>query len=82
MHETANRKVEKARERFEMLQARLNAVKTAYLNRSPMDEREVTYEHVKQIAQEVIEANYELQRLLYGKVRLKLSTTKLIRRGR
>ena len=56
-----------------MLQSRMNAAKIAYLNRAPLDGREVTADDLQQIAKDVIEANYELQRRRYGKVRLKLS---------
>lgn len=82
MHETDERQIEEARVRFEMLQSRMNAAKIAYLNRMPLNGREVTADDLQQIAKEVIEANYELQRRRYGKVRLKLSPAKLLRRGR
>jgi hypothetical protein len=82
MHEADERQVEEARVRFEMLQSRMNAAKIAYLNRAPLDGREVTADDLQQIAKDVIEANYELQRRRYGKVRLKLSPAKLLRRGR
>jgi hypothetical protein len=60
----------------------MNAVKIAYLNSAPFDGRSVTYEDVKAAAEELIESNYALQRARYGKVRLKLSVAKLLRRGR
>jgi hypothetical protein len=82
MHEPDELKIEEARVRFEMMQSRMNAAKIAYLNRTPLDGREVTSDDLQQIAKEVIEANYELQRRRYGKVRLKLSPAKLLRRGR
>lgn len=82
MHEVDERQVEEARAHFEMLQSRMNAAKIAYLNRTPLDGREVTSRDLHQIAREVIEANYELQRRRYGRVRLKLSPAKLLRRGR
>ena len=64
---------ETLRGRFELLQARLNAAKIAYLNRAPLDGKEVTYETLKRIAQETIQANYDLQIAKYGNVRVKLS---------
>lgn len=67
---------------FEKLQSRLNAAKIAYLNASTLDGKEVTYEDLKRIAQETIQANYGLQKARYGAVRLKLSVAKLLRRGR
>jgi hypothetical protein len=74
--------VETLRGRFELLQSRLNAAKIAYLNGTPLDGREVTYVILKQIAQDTIQANYELQRASYGTIRVKLSVAKLLRRGR
>jgi hypothetical protein len=74
--------VEELQARFEQLQSRLNAAKIAYLNSSPLDGRDLTYDDVKAIAKDMIEANYALQRARYGAVRLKLSVAKLIRRGR
>ena len=73
---------ESAQARFEMLQARLNAAKIAYLNSALFDGREITYEDLKAIAEELIASNYALQRARYGKVRLRLSVAKLLRRGR
>lgn len=67
---------------FERLQSRLNAAKIAYLNASTLDGQEVTYEDLKRIAQETIQANYGLQKARYGAVRLRLSVAKLLRRGR
>jgi hypothetical protein len=82
MHEPDEERIEEAREHFEMLQSRMNAAKIAYLNRTPFDGQEITADDLQQIAKEVIEANYELQRRRYGRVRLKLSAAKLLRRGR
>lgn len=79
---SATSDVEALRKRFETLQARLNAAKIAYLNSTPLDGREISYEDLKSIALEVIHANYDLQKTAYGTVRLKLSVAKLLRRGR
>jgi hypothetical protein len=67
--------------RFEALRARLYAAKIAYLNGTPLDDQEVTYEVLRRIAQEVIQANYEFQKAKYGTVRVKLSVAKLLRRS-
>jgi hypothetical protein len=64
------------------LQSRLNAAKIAYLNSTPLDGQPVSYEDVAAIAKQVIRVNYRLQEIQFGKVRLKLSVAKLIRRGR
>jgi hypothetical protein len=74
--------IEQARSHFEMLQARLNAAKIAYLNGTELDGEAMSYERLKGIAQQMIEANYSLQKARYGKVRLKLTVAKLLRRGR
>jgi len=54
------------RERLEQLQARLNAAKIAYLNSTEFEGRQVTYEDLKKIAQEVIQTSYSLQKIEYG----------------
>lgn len=74
--------VENLRAIFEQRQSRLNAAKIAYLNASTLDGKEITYDYLKRIAKETIQANYELQKAQYGTVRLKLSVAKLLRRGR
>jgi hypothetical protein len=74
--------VETLRARFEMVQARLNAAKIAYLNGTPLDGNQVSYEVLKRVAQDTIQANYDLQKANYGTVRLRLSVAKLLRRGR
>ena len=74
--------IEALRSEFERRQSRLNAAKVAYLNGTPLDGKEVDYDALKGVAQEAIEANYTLQRARYGKVRLKLSVARLLRRGR
>ena len=67
---------------FEKLQSRLNAAKTAYLNGSTLDGKAVEYEDLKRVAEQTIQANYDLQKARYGTIRLKLSVSKLLRRGR
>ena len=73
---------EQVRSLLERLQARFNAAKIAYLNNTTLDDKAVSYEDVAAAAKEVIRANYRLQKLQFGEVRLKLSVAKLIRRGR
>lgn len=73
---------EELRARFETSQARLNAAMIAYLNGTPLNGEQIDYEALKQIAQETIQANYALQMVTYGSIRLKLSVAKLLRRGR
>jgi hypothetical protein len=64
---------------MEVLQAKLNAAKIAYLNRAELDGKVPEYEDVATIAKELIKLNYQLQKALYGEVRLKLSVAKLLR---
>ena len=72
--------VDDGREHLDRLRARVYAAKIAYLNRSAFeDKREVSYEDLKAIAQEFIQASYAYQKELYGKVRVKISVAKLLR---
>jgi len=73
---------EEVRVALERLQARLNAAKIAYLNNTPLEGSPVSYEDVAAAARALIRANYRLQEIQFGKVRLRLSVAKLIRRGR
>jgi hypothetical protein len=67
------------RARMELLQAKLNATKIAYLNRMEIDGNVPTYEDLTAAAKAFIAANYELQKILYGSVKLKISVSKLLR---
>jgi hypothetical protein len=75
----ADAAADELRAAMEVLQAKLNAAKIAYLNRVELDGKVPEYEDVAAIAKELIKLNYQLQRALYGKVRLKLSVAKLLR---
>ena len=70
-----------AKTNFERMRSRLNAARIAYARNLPFDGRKVTYDDLRRIAEETIQANYELQRRRYGTVKLKLSASKLLRRG-
>ena len=78
----ATLQVEEVRALLDKLQSRLNAAKIAYLNSTELDGAPVTYEDVAASAKNIIKVNYRLQELQFGKVRLKLTVEKLIRRGR
>jgi hypothetical protein len=69
----------KVRSEMELLQSKLNAAKIAYYNRSELDGKIPEYEDVATVAKSLISLNYQLQRLLYGEVKMKLSVAKLIR---
>jgi hypothetical protein len=70
---------EDLKEAMERKKSEMDAVRVAYLHRTPLNGSVPEYEDVKKVALEFIEANYALQRALYGKVRVKLSVAKLLR---
>jgi hypothetical protein len=65
--------------RMELLQSKLNTAKIAYLNRTDLDGKVPEYEDVAAVAKSLISLNYQLQKQLYGEVKLKLSVSKLLR---
>ena len=67
------------RSKLEVSQAKLRAAKIAYHNRSELDGKIPEYEDVAAVAKSVIAVNYELQKQLYGEVRMKMSVSKLLR---
>jgi len=79
--DTPTPSADELREKQGQLQARLNAIKIAYLNGQEFDGKPVAYDDLKQIAQQLIQTNYALQKVLYGSIRLKLSVAKILRRG-
>lgn len=67
-------------EQLDRLRGRVNAAKTAYLNRTPFEDKaELTYEDLKEIAQDFIRASYEVQKLKFGSVKVRISVAKLLR---
>jgi len=64
---------------MEQLQSKLNAAKIAFYNNAELDGKVPAYEDLSRIAKELIGINYQLQKTLYGEVRLKLSVPKLLR---
>lgn len=77
--DASENEVNEIRARMELVQARLHAAKIAYLNRTEFDGKVPEYSDVAGIAKNLISLNYDLQRKLYGEVRLKLSVAKLLR---
>jgi hypothetical protein len=67
------------RARMELLQAKLNATKIAYLNRMEIGDTVPTYEDLTDAAKAFIAVNYELQKAIYGSVKLRISVSKLLR---
>jgi hypothetical protein len=73
--------LEKQQERMDQLRARVNAAKIAYLNGTPFGDKEkISYEDLKEIAQEFIRETYDFQKKKYGAVKVKISVAKLLRR--
>ena len=66
--------------RLDQLRAKVNAAKIAYLNKTPFhDKEELSYEDLKEVAQQFIRASYEFQKQKYGSVKVKISVAKLLR---
>jgi hypothetical protein len=75
----SNPTAEELRTHMELLQSKLHAAKIAYFNGTELDGKVPDYEKLAGIAKNLISVNYQLQKKLYGKVRLKLSVSKLLR---
>ena len=76
-----NADLEKQQEHIDSLRARVNAAKVAFLNGTPFEGKEkLSYEDLKKVAQEYIQATYEYQKQKYGAVKVKISIAKLLRR--
>jgi hypothetical protein len=67
------------RSRLQLLESKVYVAKVAYLNRTPLDGKEISYEALTAIAREYIEASYELQRAKFGSIKVKMSVAKLLR---
>lgn len=81
MKEQDAKSLEQQQEHLELLRARVNAAKIAYLNRAPFENKtEVSYEDLKTIAQQFIHASYDYQKAKYGSVKVRISVAKLLRR--
>lgn len=73
-------------EEIESLRGEMNAselefdnAKLAYFKRLPYKDREVTYEVLKEYAENYIAKNYAFQRGHFGKVHVKLAVARLLR---
>lgn len=67
-------------ERLDRLRGRVYAAKIAYLNRTSFEDKaELTYEDLKEIARQFIQASYEVQKQKFGSVKVKISVAKLLR---
>jgi hypothetical protein len=73
--------LQEQQQRLEYLRARVNAAKVAYFNRTSFEDKaEVSFEDVKEIAEQYIRASYDYQKLRYGSIKLRISVSKLLRR--
>lgn len=67
-------------ERLDRLRARVYAAKIAYLNRMSFEDKvEVSYEDLKEIAKQFIQASYEVQKQKFGAIKVRISVAKLLR---
>lgn len=67
------------RAELDVLRSKVYAAKIAYLNRTPFQDREVTFEDLKAFAEEYIRGSYNYQKAVYGKVKVRISVAKLLR---
>lgn len=67
-------------ERLDRFRTRVYAAKIAYLNGTSFEDKvEVSYEDLREIARQFIQASYEVQKQKYGSIRVKISVAKLLR---
>ncbi len=64
---------------LDVFRSKVHAAKVAFLNRTPLDGKEVSYEDLRTLAEEYIRRNYAYQRARFGKVKVKMSVAKLLR---
>jgi hypothetical protein len=75
----SERDVDQMQSRLRMLESRIYAAKVAYLNRTDLDGKEVSYEDLAAVAKEYIQASYAFQKAKFGSVKVKTSVAKLLR---
>lgn len=71
--------LEAMRMELDMLRSKIHAAKVAYLNRTPFQDRDVSYEDLKAFAREYIRKSYAYQRARFGKLKVRMSVAKLLR---
>jgi hypothetical protein len=67
------------KQEMEKKDAILEAMKAAFFNRAPFQGQVPTYEDLAGAASDYIQASYEFQKARFGRIRLKLSPTDLLR---
>ena len=71
--------IEQLREEMEKRNAVLEAMKTAFFNRSPFKDVIPEYEDLHVAAEEFIRAHYNLQKARFGRVRFKMTVPDVLR---
>lgn len=71
--------VERRRAEVKRTEHELEDAKLAYYNSAEYMEKPVDYERLKEFAEAFIAANHELQKALYGRVRIRLDVSRLLR---
>ena len=64
---------------MEKKDAVLGAMKTAFFHNTPFEGKVLTYEDLIVAAKDFIKANHEFQKARFGRIRIKLSPTDLLR---
>jgi hypothetical protein len=67
------------RAEMERKKAMLDSIKIAYFHRAPFGDGVPNEQAVRDAAESFIQANYDYQKALYGRVRVKLSASNLLR---
>lgn len=81
MEKSDDKNLQEQKEQLDLLHARVYAAKAAYFNRAPFEEMaEVTFDDLKAIVEQYIQASYDYQKLKYGSIKVRLSVSKLLRR--
>jgi hypothetical protein len=67
------------RERMKRLDEEFDRLRHAYYRRASVQGRIPDYDELKALAERFIRANHEYQKARYGRIRLRLSVSKLLR---
>jgi hypothetical protein len=70
---------DRLRERMDRCKNTMENMRVAFYNRTPFDGKVPEYEDVRSAAENFIAANYDYQKALWGKVKVKLSVANLLR---
>jgi hypothetical protein len=71
--------LEELRSRLDQFGSKLHAAKMAYLSRTTLDGKEMTYEGLVAVATEYMQTSYALQKRRFGSIKVRLSIAKLLR---